>query len=385
MPRSVCWRGDPGAAPACEQREALVEPRDDLCKRQVACSAGRQFDRERDAVEASADRRRVREIFTRHGSRTARSRRRSGARPAGRARVRFRARRSNDSGATRTTHSPSMLSASRVVASMTMPEHRAKQRLGDARTLAQDVLAIIQNEQQVLAGERGDERVDQRFVRLLTHAIQPRDRASRRVRGAQRSEVEEPHAVGEACSVDLRACRLEREARLADAAWSEQRDEPARCDQADRARASSASRPWNDVRTFGRFASRSGAGGGASGGRSAAAARRRRLLRVARGLRRSVRSAAASSASVCCCGARRALRSSVLIAPGLKRARSASASCESPAARRNSRSNSPKARSFIGREGVRRAPPRSISRTRSVALRIQSAIVVWVNRTNTSG
>ena len=88
----------------------------------------------------------------------------------------------------------------------------------------EDVLAVVDHEQQLPAGERLGDGLDEGGVALRGDAEHRRDRRRHRVRVAHRRELDQPDAVGELAR-DLRP-DLDREAGLADPADAGQRDQP---------------------------------------------------------------------------------------------------------------------------------------------------------------
>ena len=130
--------GERGAGAAGEQPEAVVEPGRELADRDGPDPPGRQLDREREPVEPGAD------LADDDLGRPRRARTRSSP-PA---------RSANSSTASSIaidgighTVSPPMPSGSRLVARIRRLGHADEQRLGDARRLVDDVLAVVEHEQ----------------------------------------------------------------------------------------------------------------------------------------------------------------------------------------------------------------------------------------------
>jgi hypothetical protein len=93
-----------------------------------------------------------------------------------------------------------------------------QQGLGQLSARGHEVLAIVQHQQQVAGGEVSSQRLHRRLVRLLAQA----KRRHRRRRN--QATIGERRQVHERC-VGMRSGRLERQACLADATHSDERDQ----------------------------------------------------------------------------------------------------------------------------------------------------------------
>ena len=106
---------------------------------------------------------------------------------------------------------------------------RSRDRSASAATGLQDVLAVIEDQQQLLALEPLRNRLVDPAALLLAHAQRLGDDAGDQFRIADRREVDEPHAIGIAIE-QLRA-DLHRQPRLANATRANQREQAVTVEQ----------------------------------------------------------------------------------------------------------------------------------------------------------
>ncbi len=167
-----------GPAPAGQQREALVEPGDDLREREIARAARRQLERERNAVEALAERRRVRSVGIGQAGIAGEVRFGQAIGEQVERRPGFRFERERLDAQDALAVDPQRFARRR------QHDHAravAHQPLRHAGALVDQVLAVVEQHQEPFPADGGGERVEQRFVRAFAHLQQPRDR-----RGDQR-------------------------------------------------------------------------------------------------------------------------------------------------------------------------------------------------------
>ena len=100
----------------------------------------------------------------------------------------------------------------------------AEDRRDRGRRRADNVLAVVDHQQQLSAGQRRSDGLDEGNVSLRCDAKRGGDRRWHRVRVAQRRELDQPDPVGE-LTRDL-GTHLERKPRLSDSANAGQRDQP---------------------------------------------------------------------------------------------------------------------------------------------------------------
>ena len=126
------------------------------------------------------------------------------------------------------------------------------------------MLAVVQHQQQAPAGQPVPHDVRRRPARLVGHAQRARHRRGHQVRVGQRRQLDQPDAVRVVAG--HRPRRLQRQARLADAARPGQRQQPGLPPGAAATSASSRSRPTRLVSGSGQVA---GSAGWRRGGRGA--------------------------------------------------------------------------------------------------------------------
>ena len=138
------------------------------------------------------------------------------------------------SGGTGTSASPSIASASRLVATIFSFGAAFEQRIGEAGGTGDDVLAVVEDDDRVAFGEHVEQAI-QRVARRHAgeHRLAQPERAGHRGHdlrvGRDRRELDQPHPVGDL--VHVPAHGLARQPRLARTARPEQGDEPGALEQ----------------------------------------------------------------------------------------------------------------------------------------------------------
>ena len=225
--RSVWWRSNATAPTAGEEPEPLVEQRQDLGHAERRDPRRRELDRERDAVEATADlvdRRRVRGVDAKVVPAPRRAARRTGA-PRRCARSgRRRSESASDSERSAAMCSPSTSRPSRLVARIRTPGHARRTRSTSRATGVEQVLAVVETHSSSRFAQALDDALLERRADALLHRERGRDDAEHRLGIAGRRELRQPRAVAELGQHVGRD--LQREPRLADATDARQRHEP---------------------------------------------------------------------------------------------------------------------------------------------------------------
>jgi hypothetical protein len=221
----------PRAGTGREQREPVVEPVEQLLRREHREPGGGQLQRERDPVEAASDRRQCRGVLP--SEHEARGRRRGalleqGDRGAGAQRGQLgvvRVRRDIPGLRERIERHPRLaVRSERVPARGQHPQPwaRAGERLGERRDGVEDVLAVVEDEQHRAAGERGAQGRQQLVVVLVEDAEGLGD-VPDDLDGGKPGELGDDDAVREPLADPRR--RLQRQPGLARAARAQQRDD----------------------------------------------------------------------------------------------------------------------------------------------------------------
>ena len=123
----------------------------------------------------------------------------------------------------------------------------AQDRLDDARGFLDEMLAVVDDEQNVAAIEMRHDDLEGGPLRHQRQRESRGDLARNELGTAQRCEVHEPDAVFEV--IEEIRCHVERDARLSDAACTRYRDEPASAhERADFVNASRSSDERADLR-----------------------------------------------------------------------------------------------------------------------------------------
>lgn len=223
-------RGTPSGG---EQPEALVQPRGQRVDAEQRHARGGHLQRQRDAVQAPADRRHRRRIaVVEHEPRLGRLRagdeelHRAADQRLLRGRVRLRRdaerRQAEDLLA---GDADQLLRADQRADVRRRRQHRLQQR-GNG---VDEVLGVVEHEQQRRAAEPVRQRRQRRLCRRDLDAERGRDGRRQQHLVGQRREFEHPHAVGVAA--DGGPGGVEDEPRLADATRPGHRDEPVRFEQ----------------------------------------------------------------------------------------------------------------------------------------------------------
>jgi hypothetical protein len=220
------------SAPSREQLEAVLQAEVDLVDRQRMRTPGGQFERQRDAVQASADRRDRRRLPL--GDDKARLEQADALdqhlhRFGRRQRLEIGIRR----GQRQRRHDVDLLAGNLQRLATARQDTDFRRRLQERRRErgagGDHVLAVVEHQQQAPGLEMIGERLRELRAGSLLNAQHLGDRARDEKRIRDRRELDEPHAIG--IGVVGVGRRLQREPGLADAADADQREQPASCQE----------------------------------------------------------------------------------------------------------------------------------------------------------
>ena len=133
-------------------------------------------------------------------------------------------RSGRDSDGTRQITSPGIRSGSRLVARMRRCGQARSRALGQPCAGGDQVLAVVEEEQQVLGLEKGRQGLDQRLAGRLAHAKGRGDGLGHQRRVGERGQLDQPDAIRVARELGSR--RLDRQPGLAAAAGAGQGEQP---------------------------------------------------------------------------------------------------------------------------------------------------------------
>src|SRR5580700_451040 len=187
---------------AGEQFEGQVEALANLLRRENRGPSRRKLQREREAVQAPADLDDRLHVLVRH--RKARIRRLYSIGEECDRTIFHRLIRSGNAlrghGERRNSIDPLARNAENFTARDQERDRGtlAQQRAGDAASLENQVLAVIENDQKLFLRQIREQRLEQRSLRRLRYAQRGRQRVGYERGVADRCELDKPHAVGEA-------------------------------------------------------------------------------------------------------------------------------------------------------------------------------------------